>query len=281
MNKTLLTGALAAFTIALAGCNTQPTASEPTNLSADVQAYIDQQVETQVAQALEENRLVGEAFDEKASEAITRFISNQQRAQREAQQQQAAARAKNAAPVSAENDFIRGPLEAEFTLIEYSDYECPYCKRFHDTAKRFIERNDNINWVHRHFPLDFHNPGAQKQAEAAECAGELGGREAFWAYSDAIYERTTSGGEGFPVANLIPLSQELGLDQGAFTQCLESGQMTERVIADLRNGQQAGVSGTPGNILRHNPTGEVIPLSGAQPLANLEAAFSELRNRVE
>ena len=108
---------------------------------------------------------------------------------------QAAQQAKNVRPVSAERDHIYGNPDAPISLIEYSDFECPYCKRFHVTAKSVVEAFDGkVNWVYRHFPLAFHNPGAQKQAEASECASELGGNDAFWKYTDALYARTKSGG---------------------------------------------------------------------------------------
>ncbi len=87
--------------------------------------------------------------------------------------------------------------------MEYSDFECRYCKRFHPTAKAVVQAYaGKVNWVYCHFPLGFHNPGAQKQAAASECANELGGNYAFQKYTDAIYARTRSNGKGFPVANL-------------------------------------------------------------------------------
>jgi len=176
-----------------------------------------------------------------------------------------------------EQDHIYGNPDAEISLIEYSDFECPFCKKFHATAKSLVEAYDGkVNWVYRHFPLSFHNPGALKEAVASECAGELGGNDIFWKYANGIYERTRSGGGGFPESRLIPLAEELGLDAGAFKDCLVSGRHMAHIQADLAEGSQAGVTGTPGNILLNNRTGEVRVRAGAMPIASMRAAVEQL-----
>lgn len=221
-------------------------------------------------------------LDREIDAGIVRFIQRQQQArvEEERRQQDAAnERARSVRPVSVERDHIRGNPDAEISLIEYSDFECPYCKRFHTEAEQLVAAfGGRVNWVYRHFPLDFHNPGAQKQAEASECAGELGGNEAFWRYTDAIYERTSSGGQGFPIASLVPLAVAQGLDEKAFGECLESERHAVRVQEDMREGIAAGVTGTPGNILRNNRTGEVLSRPGAVPFANLKADVEWLLN---
>jgi protein-disulfide isomerase len=211
---------------------------------------------------------------------IQNYIRKQKEAQVEAQRQQrsrADTLAKNIRPVSAGRDHILGNPNAPVTLVEYSDFECPYCKKFHPTAKRLVEAFDGkLNWVYRHFPLSFHNPGAQKQAEASECASELGGDDAFWSYTDKIYERTRSNGKGFPIADLIPLAVELGMDQKQFSDCLESGRYTQRVKEDFDEGTSIGISGTPGNIFVNNQTGKILARPGSQPFPALKAAVDQL-----
>jgi protein-disulfide isomerase len=170
--------------------------------------------------------------------------------------------------VSGGRDHIYGDPQAAITIVEYSDFECPFCKRFHATPKELVQAYaGKVNWVYRHFPLAFHNPGAQKQAEASECANELGGNDAFWKYSDAIYARTQSNGKGFPLTQLAPLATEIGLDGETFRQCLDSGKYTARVQEDLEEGARIGVTGTPASILLNNQTGETRFKGGAQPVA--------------
>lgn len=177
-------------------------------------------------------------------------------------------------PVSKE-DYVRGDKNAKVTLIEYSDYECPFCQRFHPTAKKAIdEYKGKVNWVYRHFPLSFH-PNAQKEAEAVECAGELGGSDAFWKYTDAIFERSTVGGTGFALDKLTPLAKEIGLDENKFKECLDSGRKAAKVQKDFTEGQSAGVDGTPGNILL-TKSGKSVIVPGAVPYEMLKSQIDQL-----
>lgn len=221
-----------------------------------------------------------EFIDPVIDAGIQRYVIKQQEAQANARAEQerlAQEKAKNVRKVDPERDHIYGNPDALITLIEYSDFECPYCKSYHPNPKQVVDDSDGqVNWVYRHYPLQFHNPGAQKQAEASECAAELGGNDAFWKYTDTIYERTTSNGRGFPIENLVPLAEELGLDADAFRECLESEKYAERVQEELKEGANSGITGTPGTIILNNETGEVRLASGALPVNQLQARVQEL-----
>ena len=91
-----------------------------------------------------------------------------------------------------------------------------------------------------------------------------------WKYADLIYARTRSNGRGFPLENLTPLAEEIGLDGIKFKACLDSGKYAERVQADYREWAKIGITGTPANILLHNKTGETVLKSGAYPFKVFE-----------
>lgn len=240
----------------------------------------DERVAALIVERLEASggALSEEAFNARVEQGIRTFADKQRESRNQAQERQPSELAKSVPPPS-QDDHLYGNLDAAVTLIEYSDFECPFCKRFHDTAKRLVDAsNGQVNWVYRHFPLGFHNPGAQKQAEAAECAAELGGNQAFWTFADTLYARTTSNGQGFPVGNLTPLAAEIGLDQARFQECLDSERFAETVQQQMAAGARAGVSGTPGNILYHKPSGRVIAIHGAQPLERFQQAAQALSN---
>lgn len=173
-------------------------------------------------------------------------------------------------PVS-ERDHIRGNPDAAVTLIEYSDYECPFCKSFHPTVQRLLnERQGEVRWVYRHFPLSFHQ-NAEQEAAAAECVAELAGNDAFWGFTDKIFERTTSNGTGFALADLPALAAEVGADRAAFAECLASGRYASYVQEDMQSGVAAGVDGTPGTILVDRQ-GQQQLIAGAVPYEQLKAA---------
>ena len=240
----------------------------------------DEALTEQIKQEVLRELLDGGQLEAAIDAGIKRYVAEQRKAQGKAktrQQARAAAAAKNVRRVSADRDHIYGNPDASVSLIEYSDFECPFCKRFHPTAKKIVEAYDGeVNWVYRHFPLAFHNPGAQKQAEASECAAALGGNDAFWQYTDLIYKRTRSNGKGFPIDKLVPLAKEIGLEETGFRECLDEGRFAEKVTEDLEEGGRAGITGTPGNILLHNTTGEVIPRPGAAPYDTLKELIDQL-----
>jgi len=167
------------------------------------------------------------------------------------------------APVSAK-DHIRGNPDASVTIVEYSDPECPFCKRFHETMKQVTaEYGDKVAWVYRNFPLDQLHPKARNEATAIECAGELGGNDKFWAYADRLFEVTPSNNNLDP-AELPKIAQYVGLDVTKFNSCLTSGKYTKHIEDDVQNAVATGGQGTPWSIVIAK-NGKKYPLSGAQP----------------
>ncbi len=188
---------------------------------------------------------------------------------RAAQQPTAAAPTGPVPPVT-KQDHVRG--SGKVTLIEYSDFECPFCKRFHPTMLQVMnEYKGKVRWVYRHYPLSFH-ANAQKEAEATECASEQGGSEAFFSYTDKIFERTTGNGTGFVLDALVPLAKELGLNESKFKTCLDSGKYAQHIKDEMAAGTAAGVSGTPGTFLI-GKDGKAELISGALPFESIKAAI--------
>jgi protein-disulfide isomerase len=173
-------------------------------------------------------------------------------------------------------DNVRGDLtKAKVALIEYSDYECPFCKNFHETMKEVFKAYGNdIAWVYRDFPLSFHQ-NAQKEAEAAKCVSELGGKDAFWKFTDAIYSRTTSNGTGFALDKLAPLAKEVGVNQAKFQTCLDSGKYAKVIADEQAGGEAAGISGTPGTVII-TKDGKTDMINGAQSLEKVKAQIDAL-----
>jgi len=220
-------------------------------------------------------------LDQAVERSLARIANRQEAARRAEQaraQQQLEEKAKSARPVTAGRDHIRGDATAPVSLIEYSDFECPYCKRFHDAPKALLERfGGKLNWVWRHFPLPFHEPAARREAIASECAADLGGNSAFWKYADALFANTRSNGHGLPDGkSLQMLAAADGLDAGAFSRCLAQGKVAKRIDEDAADGQKAGVSGTPTTVVRNNVTGATEVLVGALPVEALAAAVERV-----
>lgn len=234
-----------------------------------------QKIKAEVLQDLKQGDWLAQQIELGIEKYILK-LQQAQEAEHAEQERLANEKAKQVRHVSRTRDHIRGNPEAAISLIEYSDLECSFCKQFHSTATQLVETSaGTVNWVYRHFPLPFHT-GALQKAEATECASALGGNSAFWAYTDAIFARTTSNGNGYPKERLVPLAKELGLDRHKFKTCVESGRHAARVKEDMTEAEQIGVASAPTNILLNNKTGEVRILIGAMPSADLKKAIAQL-----
>lgn len=170
--------------------------------------------------------------------------------------------------VSVDDDPVLGKNNAPVTIVEFSDFQCPFCRKFWEGAlgdikKEYIDTG-KARLVYRDFPLDFHL-GAQPAAEAGECAHEQG---KFWELHDKIFASQAKKGEGtiqFTVADLKQWSKGVGLDGAKFNACLDAGKYKEEVAKDVQDGAAAGVSGTPTIFIN----GRAVV--GAQPFAVFKA----------
>ena len=166
-----------------------------------------------------------------------------------------------------DDDPVKGDSKAPITVIEFSDFQCPFCERFYTQTLPQIEENyiktGKVKLVYRDFPLTSLHPMAQKTAEAAECADDQG---KFWEYHNKIFENQAA----LSIDSLKKWAADLGLDTGEFNSCLDSGKMASEVNKDLQEGSNAGVQGTPSFIIN----GQMV--SGAQPYSVFQQVFDSL-----
>jgi protein-disulfide isomerase len=170
--------------------------------------------------------------------------------------------------VSAEGVPFKGPKEAPITIVEFSDFQCTYCKRVLPVLSEVLERYpDKVKLAFRDFPIHSIHPHAQKASEAAHCAGDQG---KFWEYHDLLFAKQ----ETIPQGNFADHAQALGLDMTAFQACLETGKHKDTVERNYADGVKAGVSGTPAFFINGRS------LSGAQPLEAFKAIIDEELDRL-
>lgn len=186
----------------------------------------------------------------------------------------AAAAAPDTGPVkvSVDDDAVLGDKNAPITMIEFSDYECPFCKRYFDQTYPELKKNyidtGKMKVVFRDLPLSFHDPMATKEAVAANCAKELGGDAAYYKMHDAMFAQTTSNGNGLSIEKLYTIAGEVGLNAGSFKTCLDSDKYKEEVTKDLADAGTVGADGTPTFFIGKSDDSGTIEgsrLVGAQP----------------
>ena len=187
----------------------------------------------------------------------------------------------NAHTASIDGRHIFGSPQAEFSLVEFSDLECGFCRRLHETPKTLVDQaGGKINWEWQHFPLQFHDPMATKGAEAAECVGEIAGNQAFWAFTGKWFEMSQMNGQG--VEDITLLARLVGTEEKAFTECLASGKYKPLVEKQIEKGIKLGVTGTPATFVIDNHTGNRLLVKGAQPpQAFMEAIEQLVKMRTE
>lgn len=176
------------------------------------------------------------------------------------------------------DDHILGNPNAKVIIVEYSDFECPFCKDYHSVLKQIIDEygaSGEVAWVYRHFPIAQLHSKAIIEAEASECAAELGGNQGFWDYADRLYEITPSN-DGLDLNQLPVIAEHVGLDPVEFQTCLDSGSQTEKVRKQFEEVVAAGARGTPHNVIFIGD--QQAPIEGAQPIEAMRSVVETLLN---
>lgn len=182
----------------------------------------------------------------------------------------------SATPEVTAADHIRGNPDAKVVLVEYSDYECPFCNRFHPTMKQVLEEyGDQVAWVYRHFPLTSLHPQAQISAEASECVAKLSDNDTFWAYTDILFENAAiDGGEALTREKLLGFATEVGVSSTAVGSCLDKAETKTIVTDSAAGGRAAGINGTPGTIVV-TKDGKYELISGALPFEQVTSIIDQ------
>jgi protein-disulfide isomerase len=171
--------------------------------------------------------------------------------------------------VAAADSPSKGGASAPIEMIEFSDFQCPYCLRANPTVEQVLKTyGDKIRFVYRHYPLPGH-PNARPAAEAAACAGDQG---KFWPYHDRLFANPSKLSD----ADLKQAAADLGLDAGKFNSCVDTHKFRAQVDADMKAGEEAGVNGTPAFFINGRS------ISGAQPYEVFKKVIDEelaLKNR--
>ncbi len=210
-----------------------------------------------------------EAFQEAVSASIRAHAEEAQQAEINARYSPFDA----AAETAPEGQWIYGSQSARFTLVEYADTECGFCKRFHDTPKSIVDgSNGNVNWEYRH--LTVLGDTSVKQAQAAECIGEQLGNRGFWVAIQEMYEKTGSNGAG--AGNLTKLAGSVGADTDEFQMCMQEGRHLDRIDQQTRTARSQGMTGTPSTVVVDNQTGNMQLIAGAQPAQAIVSAMKGL-----
>ena len=186
----------------------------------------------------------------------------------------------NIAPVT-DKDHIKGNPNAPIMIVEYSDFECPFCKNFHETMNKIMNdygANGKVAWVYRQFPLEQLHPNAPRIAAASECVAELGGNDAFWKFADLIFEQRATNAQT-DMLKLPDYAVQAGVNKDTYTQCVNSNKYTEVIKSDIQAASDAGARGTPYSFLIVG--GKQVLINGAQPYATVKQMIESMLKQID
>ena len=178
-------------------------------------------------------------------------------------------------PLLPQQEHIKGDPNAPSTIIEFSDFQCPYCARAFEGAVTDFKNSDyfkngQVNLIYKQFPLNSIHPYAQKAGEASLCAQEQG---KFWEYHDTLFTNQAA----LAIADLKQYATQLGLNTAQFNSCLDDSKYKTEVSKESAQAQSAGGSGTPFFVIVNTETGKATAISGAYPWAQFEAAIQGIQ----
>lgn len=267
-----IAAAAAAALLLVSGC------SQPQK-SSDASAKADPALVNAVIKQLQDSGKLDDAVQKSVEHLIEKQREKREQAM-DQQQKQLENNAAKMAQVNPKTDHIKGNPNATVTLIEYADYECPFCKRFHTTPEQVMKKfGDQVNWVYRDMPLSFHGKAAVIEGKAGECAAQLGGNKVYWPYANAMFNASQSNGKGLGGGKTVySLAKQFGLNASKFKACMNNPATQKILDNNTQTANKMGISGTPTTIIRNNKTGDVKVIVGAQSAQVVENAVKEVLN---
>jgi protein-disulfide isomerase len=171
-------------------------------------------------------------------------------------------------------EHIIGSPNAPIVLVEYSDFQCPFCSMVHPTIKKIVdESNGKIAWVYRQFPLTSIHPEANPAANASECIAAQLGNAGFWKYEEAVFNNQ----QQLSPAYSAQLAQQFGADMQKYNTCIAASTYQKNIDADTAEAGAAGGTGTPFTVVINTKTGKAAPVSGALPYAQFMSVIKSVQ----
>jgi protein-disulfide isomerase len=178
-------------------------------------------------------------------------------------------------PAPSSSDHIIGSPSAPIVLVEYSDFQCPYCQMIYPSIKQIVDTsNGQVAWVMREFPLYQIHPNAIPGADAAECIAEQKGNDAFWQFTDTVFANQSLISPQY----FAQLAQNLGVNMTTYNSCVSSHKYASKINQETADAEQSGGNGTPFTVVINTKTGKQYPISGALPLAQIQAVIDQAKN---
>lgn len=172
------------------------------------------------------------------------------------------------------SDHVMGSITAPIVLVEYSDYQCPYCSMIYPTLKRIVsESNGQIAWVYRQFPLTSIHPQAAPAALASECVAEQLGNDGFWKFTDLLYANQSKLSADY----YTQVATQLGVDASKYATCVKENKYQSVIDRDTAEAQSSGGSGTPFTVVFNTKTNKAAPISGALPYAQIMSVINAVK----
>lgn len=178
-------------------------------------------------------------------------------------------------PAPSSSDHIQGSPTAPIVLVEYSDFQCPYCQLIYPELKDIVAKsNGQISWVMRNFPLYQIHPNALPGANAAECITAQLGNSAWWQFADDDFNNQANIGTSFFSAE----AQKLGANMTEYNSCIAASTYQTKIEAQIAEAEGNGGNGTPYTVVINTKTGKQYPVSGAVPEAQIQAVITEAQS---